>query len=90
MLKRCVELRHFAAGLNDGIMNDWLLNALSGYKVDTQLKKLEELEKVVLKLQEIECTVRQSRAYLDTFLKLYSTLKARQAGTAGIVRSPCF
>lgn len=50
MIKRSVTLRDFVAELTDKNLNDFPLNAPSEHKVDTLLKKLEELKAVVVKL----------------------------------------
>lgn len=48
------------------------------------------MNEVVAKLQTSDCTIRQTRAYLNSVLKVHPTLEARLTAAAWIVHNPSF
>lgn len=74
MLRRHVHIWAYVALLNGDTLDPYLLNASAKQKMDTLVRRLSELNEVILKLKSNECTVHQSRIYFDAILKVYPTL----------------
>lgn len=74
MLKHQVVLLAFVCKLDDMDFEDVLLAAFFERGIDMLLTKLEELNKVVLRLQLHSCTIYQTREYFDSVLDVFTTV----------------
>lgn len=69
MLQQHVALQVYVAEL-DSLM----LTAAMNLQLDILIKKVQEFKDVVLRLQESLCTLRQTQAYFESVLEVYTTL----------------
>lgn len=60
--------------LEDLDMENSFLSASAERRMNSLFGKLSELNEVVLKLQLVDCTIREARVYADSILESYFTL----------------
>lgn len=90
MLKRHVVPRDFLCILDNVDLDRVLLLATVERRTDGLLTELKELSDVAPKLQLHSSTICQTRAYFDSVLNVFPTVKARLKQSARILHSPVF